>query len=66
MRKERLEYLPAHFAVQFAHAIHAAAALQSKIGHVEGFRSVSRVLPSHRKQILNRNAQFVQCIVAEI
>src|ERR1035438_10470874 len=66
MWEEWLEYLPAHFAMQFAHAIHAAAPLQSKIGHVEGLCIVGWVLPSDLQQIVNRDAKFILRIVAKI
>ena len=58
--------MPAHLSVQFADAIHPPAATDRKIGHVEGFRTVSRVLSSHREQILNRNGEFIMRKMAEI
>src|ERR1035438_7003220 len=66
MRKERLEYLPAHFSVQLAHTIHAAAASESKIGHVEGLCIVGWVLPSDLQQIVKRDAKFILRIVVKI
>ncbi len=58
--------MPAHLPVQLAHAIHLTAATDCKISHVEGLRSISRVFPSHRQEILNGNGKLIQCIVAEI
>ena len=58
--------MPAHLSVQFADAIHPPAAMDRKIGHVEGFRTVSYVLSSHREQILNRNGEFILRKMAEI
>src|ERR1035438_9936187 len=66
MRKERLEYLPAHFSVQLAHTIHAAAASESKIGHIEGLCIVAGVLPSDLQQTVERDAKFILRIVVKI
>src|ERR1035438_3971319 len=66
MRKEWLEYLPAHFSVQFAHAVHTAAAPESEIGHIEGLSIVAWVLPADLQQIVKRNAKFILCIVVKI
>ena len=48
-RKKGPEDLPAHLAVQLAHAIYLTAAVDRKIGHVERFRGIFLVLPSHGK-----------------
>ena len=66
MRKKWLEYLPANFPVKFAHAIHASASTQSKIGHIEWLGVVVRVLPSDLQQIVKRDAKFILRIVSEI
>ena len=65
-RKEWLKDMPAHLPVQLAHAVDLAAAPDGKTRHIEGFRSISRVLPSHREQILQRDGEFILRIMAEI
>ena len=52
--------------MKLAYAIDLTAATDCKISHVEGLRSVFRILPSHREQILNRDGEFIHCIVAQI
>ena len=58
--------MPAHLAMKLAHAIDLAAATNREIGHIEGFGSICRVLPSQREQILKRNREFILCIMSEI
>ena len=65
-RKEWLKDMPAHLPVELAYAIDLAAATDRKLGHIEGFRSISRVLPSHREQVLKRDREFVLRIMTEI
>ena len=62
--EEWLEYLPAYFPVELAHAIHLPAATHCKMCHVEVFRSISRILSSHREQIIHGNGEFIHCVVA--
>src|ERR1035441_9542918 len=66
MRKERLEYLSAHFAVQFAHAIYTATAPKSEIGHIERLCIVSRILSSDLQQFVKRDAKFILRIMVKI
>src|ERR1035438_10583750 len=66
MRKKRLEYLPGHFSVKLAHAIHTAAAAESKIGHIECLSIVAGVLPIYLQQFVKRDAKFVLRIVVKI
>ncbi len=65
-RKEWLEDMPAHPPMQLAHAVDLAAAPDGELRHIEGFRSISRILPAQREQILKRDGEFILCIMAEI
>src|SRR5512135_320873 len=51
--------LLAHLLVQTAHAIDRAASADRQIGHIKGFKRVSRVLAAQGQQILERNAELV-------
>ena len=44
--KQGLENFPADLSVEATHAIDKAAAPQSQIGHVKGFRIVVGILPT--------------------
>jgi hypothetical protein len=61
--KQGLENLSAHFPMELADAIDLPAAADREISHVEGFRIVFRILPSHGEQVIHRDCEFIHCIV---
>ena len=65
-RKEPLKEVPADFPMQAADAIHRAAAADCQIGHVETLRQVARVPTAERQQVLQRDAELLFGVVAEI
>jgi hypothetical protein len=65
-REKRLKDVPADFSMKFADSAHLAAAAKSKVSHVERLALIIRFLPSHRKQFVRRDSQFLLRIVFEI
>ena len=58
--------LPAHLPVQSAHAIHRPTAANRQIRHIEWLRRVVWVLASEGQEIVNRNAELLLRVCAEI
>ena len=58
--------MPADLPMQAAHAIHRPAAADGQIGHVETLRRVVRILAAQGQQIVERNAELLLRIPAEV
>ena len=58
--------VPAHFPVQATHAVDRPAAADRQIGHVETLRRVVRVLAAQGQQIVERDAELLLGITAEV
>ena len=66
VRKQRLEQMPAHLAMQATHAIHRPAAANRQISHVERFRRIVRILAAQGQQIVAAYTKLRACIPAEV
>ena len=66
LREERQKDAPAHLPMQAAHAIDLPAPANCQIRHVERLRRVVRVLAAKSQQIMERNAELLLGVSAEV
>src|SRR3984893_12355447 len=64
--KERQKDLPAHLSVQATYAIDRSAPADRQICHIEACRRVVRFLAAQREQIVERYAELLHGITAEV
>ena len=66
VREERQKDVPAHLAMQAAHAIDLPAPANCQIRHVERLRRVVRVLAAKSQQIMERDAELLLRVSAQV